>query len=258
MVSVPRVEIDGRPASVEQLQVLAQVNFGHYTSMQVRGGRVRGLALHLARLAAGNRELFAAELDPDEVRRQVRRAVGDGDASVRITAFVPDPEAAPSLVVGVQPPASASTQPLRLHVVGYQRPVPHLKHVGTFAQLYYGRLARANGFDDALLTSPDNVVSETAVANVGFLTAGTVVWPSAPILRGTGMQLLEHRLAETGWPAVFDRVRLRDLGSIDGAFVVNASGLAAVSQVDTDHLPVNRAGLARLAELYESAEWDRI
>src|SRR5258706_7900585 len=105
MESVPRVEIDGQPASVDLLQVLAQVNFGHYTSMQVRGGRVRGLEFHLARLAAGNRELFDADLDAAEVRRYLRQAVGAADASVRVTAFPPDNGAPPSIVVGVQPPA---------------------------------------------------------------------------------------------------------------------------------------------------------
>jgi branched-subunit amino acid aminotransferase/4-amino-4-deoxychorismate lyase len=258
MESVPPVEIDGRPASVGQLQVLAQVNFGHYTSMQVRGGRVRGLEFHLARLAGGNLELFGADLDPDEVRRYVRQAVGPADASVRVTAFAPETGSPPSIVVGVQPPADASAEPLRLHVVAYQRPVPHLKHVGTFAQIYHGRAARAAGFDDALLTTSDSVVTETTVANVGFLTAGTVVWPNAPILRGTGMQLLERRLAETGWPAVYDRVRVRDLGSIDGAFVVNSRGVAAVCQIDDGRPPVHEATMARLTELYETANWDPI
>lgn len=31
------------------------VSYGHFTAMQVRGGRVRELAFHLVRLAAGSR-----------------------------------------------------------------------------------------------------------------------------------------------------------------------------------------------------------
>ncbi|WP_207939157.1 hypothetical protein [Actinomadura darangshiensis] len=44
------IEVDGRPATAEALAHPAIVNYGHFTAMQVRSGRVRGLAAHLRRL----------------------------------------------------------------------------------------------------------------------------------------------------------------------------------------------------------------
>ena len=44
---VPRIEINGHAATAGELAVPALVNYGHFTAMQVRDLRVRGLALHL-------------------------------------------------------------------------------------------------------------------------------------------------------------------------------------------------------------------
>ena len=35
--------LDGRPASADDLRALALANYGHFTSMQVRGRAVKGL-----------------------------------------------------------------------------------------------------------------------------------------------------------------------------------------------------------------------
>ena len=43
------VEINGEPATVAGLLPVLS-NYGHFTVMQVRDGRTRGLALHLRRL----------------------------------------------------------------------------------------------------------------------------------------------------------------------------------------------------------------
>src|SRR5205814_4396528 len=121
--------------------------------------------------------------------------------------------------------------PQRLRSVRYQRPDAHLKHLAT-GQGYYSRLARRNGFDDALLTSADGAVSETAIANIGFFDESGIVWPDAPLLHGVTMQLLEHRLPELGVPSQRAPVRLADIGAFEGAFLSNARGVDAVKQVD--------------------------
>jgi branched-subunit amino acid aminotransferase/4-amino-4-deoxychorismate lyase len=111
--------------------------------------------------------------------------------------------------------------------------------VGTFGLIYYGRLAERNGFDDALLISPDGTVSEGAVANIAFFDGTGVVWPDAPALHGITMQLHEQRLADSGLPSRHGTVRLGDLTSFDAAFLTNAIGIAAVRQIDDLSLPVN-------------------
>ena len=102
---VPYIEIDGRPATADDIRLPATVHYGHFTAMQVRDGRVRGLALHLARLDAGNRELFRAGLDGDLVRDRIRHALGTvADASVRVSVLWAGADDATAVMVTVRPP----------------------------------------------------------------------------------------------------------------------------------------------------------
>jgi branched-subunit amino acid aminotransferase/4-amino-4-deoxychorismate lyase len=245
-------EIDGRPVPPERLGVPSLVDFGHFTAMQVRASRVRGLGLHLARLAAANRELFDAPLDGDRVRHLVRHALaGTADASVRVSVFRPPEAADPSILVTVRPPAHPPSVPQRLKSVPYLRPVAHVKHLGDFGQTYYGRLARRAGFDDCLLTGPGGVVAEAGIANVVFFDGAAFVWPDAPILAGITMQLLEPRL-----PSRRAEVRLADLGAFTAAFVTNSRGVAPVALVDDRAIPVDPALLERLRDVYEETPAD--
>jgi branched-subunit amino acid aminotransferase/4-amino-4-deoxychorismate lyase len=247
-----RIEIDGHAPSAEALWSTASA-FGHFTSMQVRGGRTRGLELHLRRLETANRELFGGSLDGDRVRALVRHALaGTANASVRVYAFESDDE--PVLVVTVREPAELET-PQQLRSVAYQRPEAHLKHLAT-EQGYHSRLARRGGFDDALLTTSDGRISESATANVAFLTDDGVVWPEGRFLHGITMQLLERALPEAGVPSWRAPVWLSDIQSFRGAFVSNARGVALVSGVDSLPLATDETRVQAVADVYASLPWD--
>ena len=64
-----RVEIEGSEPTPEQL-LATTAAYGHFTAMQVRGGKTRGFELHLARLEAATAldrlldRLPGVELDP--------------------------------------------------------------------------------------------------------------------------------------------------------------------------------------------------
>jgi branched-subunit amino acid aminotransferase/4-amino-4-deoxychorismate lyase len=249
-----RIEIDGEPVNAEALWSTASA-YGHFTAMQVRGGQTRGLALHFERLEAANRQLFGTGLDAERVRGLIRHALRDvEDASVRIYVFESEPE--PATMVTVKEPGGIST-PQRLQSVRYQRPDAHIKHLAT-GQAFYSRLARRNGFDDALLTASDGLVSETAIANIGFFDGSGVVWPDAPLLRGITMQLLERALPQLGIPSRRASVRLQDLTSFEGAFISNARGVAAVSEIDSTTLAVPSQRLQTVADAYASVPWEPI
>jgi branched-subunit amino acid aminotransferase/4-amino-4-deoxychorismate lyase len=253
-----RVEIDGQSATVEQLSAAAPEGYGHFTAMQVRNGRVRGLGLHLARLDAANREMFGAGLDTEAVLGYIRNALSGQarDASVRVYVYeAPD---GPAVMVTVRPPGTMAPDVWRLRTVPYQRSLAHIKHIGDFGQGYFSRLARRNGFDEALLTGPDGIICEGSITNIGFSEGGGVLWPSAPALAGITMQILERALAERGVPSRRAPVRVSDLGSFAGAFVTNSHGIAPVGQVDELTLPVDTALMAVLTRAYESAGWDQI
>ncbi|TYB40910.1 aminotransferase class IV [Actinomadura chibensis] len=246
-----RIEVDGRPATAETLTHPALVNYGHFTAMQVRSGRVRGLLAHLDRLDAATRELFGTPLDPVRVRDLIRHAVGDGDASVRVS--VHQPESEPVVQVVVRAPAEAPSKPQSLLPVGYERPVPHIKHVGTFGQIHFGLQAEQAGFDEALLVLSDGRVAEGGITNIGFFRDGRIIWPDAPMLRGVTMRLLDEILRP--YRAV---VRVDDLPSFHGAFVTNSLGIAPVSRIGDVKYPPRDDWMTRVHEAYASVPWDQI
>jgi len=254
-----RIEIDGADATAEQLRALTGGSYGHFTAMQVRDCRTRGLDLHLARLAAGNRELFGAGLDAAAVRDHIRHALGGtADASVRV--YVCDLADRPAVIVTVRPPGGmpGGGGPWALQSVPYQRTLAHIKHIGDFGQGYYLRMARRNGFDEALLTSPDSGIAEGCITNIGFWDGTGVTWPAAPALAGITMQVLDRQLAETGVTSRRAMVRVPDVGSFAAAFVTNARGIAAVRRIDNHVLAVDVKLMTTLTDAYESASWDPI
>jgi branched-subunit amino acid aminotransferase/4-amino-4-deoxychorismate lyase len=255
---VAHIEIDGRDATVEQLRAASVAHYGHFTAMQVRDRRARGLDLHLARLDAANRELFGAGLDTARVRDHVRHALGEAtrDASVRIHVYeTPDGTA---VMVTVRPPQGMRPTPWRLQTVPYQRPAAHIKHLADFGQSYFRQLAGRNGFDEALLTGPGGVISEGSLTNICFVGDGGVVWPDAPALLGVTMQTLERTLPVHGVSSRRVPVYTADLRSFTAAFVTNSWGVAPVTQIDDLILPVDDALTRKLTEAYESAGWDGI
>ena len=253
-----QVEIDGVTASRGQLRAAALGGYGHFTAMQVRGGRVRGLDRHLARLDAGNREVFGTGIDAAAVRDHIRHALGDdiSDASVRVC--MQEADGSPSTMVTVRPPGGMPGGPWKLRSVAYQRSLAHIKHTGDFGQRYYQRLAHASGFDEALLTGPDAIISEGSITNIGFFDGAGVIWPASPALAGITMQLLVPALAEHGLSSRRAHVRLAELSSFAAVFVTNARGIAPVGLVDDVRLPVDAGFIGRLADVYESLGWDSI
>lgn len=266
-VDTARLELNGhRVAGMELYPALS--GYGHFTAMQVRRGSVRGLDFHLARLDAATKELFDVGLSGELVLGYLRHALADGtrDASVRINVFSPGGSAEPvpgaepeiSVLVTVRPPFEMPAGPLSLCSVPYQRPFAHIKHVGGFAQGHYIKLVERRGFDEPLLVGEGGLIAEGAITNLGFIEGDAVVWPEAPMLLGTGMQVLQRELSAAGVPQRHRRVLLADLGSFDGAFVTNSRAVASVGRVDELDIPLKAPLLADVLDLYAQAPWDAI
>jgi branched-subunit amino acid aminotransferase/4-amino-4-deoxychorismate lyase len=259
MPGLPRIEIDGARPSPDQLRSAAlRGSYGHFTAMQVRNRRVRGLDLHLARLDAANREVFGVGLDRAAVLAHIRRALAEDvvDASVRV--YLHEGEEAPSVMVTVRPPGSMAPSSWRLRSVPYQRSLAHIKRTDDFGQRFYQRLVHRDGFDEALLTGPDAVISEGSITNFAVFDGAAVIWPAGPALAGITMQLIEPALAGHGLVSKRAHLRLPDLTSCAAAFVTNARGIAAVGQVDDLTMPVDDELMRTLAAAYESVCWDSI
>ncbi|MDR7281162.1 aminotransferase class IV family protein [Catenuloplanes atrovinosus] len=254
-------EIDGGEATADQLRALALSNYGHFTSLQVRGGRVRGLRYHLERLDRQSHELFGRGLDGERVRDHLRHALGGaGDASVRVTVFA-DEGRRPSAVapgelrvlVTVDPPAPARTEPIRVCAVRYERDLPEVKHVATFGLAWHWRRARAAGFDDALFVDRNGLVSEGTVWNVGFYDGARVVWPEAGMLHGVSMRLLRDGLDLAGVPWEVRPVPVGGVGRFPFAFAANSiSPVRPLAAVDEVTFAPDRAVVGMLEAAYEA------
>lgn len=235
------VAADGEPNA---LLALAWSNYCHFTTVRVRDGAVQGLDLHFDRLRQGNSELFGAALDEVAVRGWMRQAsaASGGDCSLRVTVFSrhfdhrrPQRELPVDVLVTASAPVVPVLQPLRVRSGAWQRPLPHLKHVGMFALHHHRRQAVLAGWDDVLLVGGEDAdapICEGSVWNIGFWDGQGVVWPQAPALRGTGERLLQEGLAVQGVAQQIRPLALSEVAGFRAAFAVNANGVRAIGAID--------------------------
>lgn len=263
-----RIELNGVPAGIDDLRAIALVNYGHFTSMQVHEGCVRGLDLHLERLDRATRELFDRPLDVAQVRHWMRRVAGDGGSSVSLRIHVfsraldrdhLDTPAAPDVLIAGGAARTIASSPLRVRSVRYEREAPHIKHVGTFGLFHHKRLAQMQGFDDALFVDASGAVSEGSIWNVGFFDGERIVWPDAPALDGVSMQLLKHGLRVRGVETVTQRVGITDVGAFRSAFFTNSSRTAIpIASIDATGLVVDAGMLDTLDACMAANPWQPI
>ena len=185
------VHRNGRPATVDDLAPLAFAGYAHFTAMQVRGRRIRGLDLHLERLRSASVEMFGQEVPEDDVRALLRAALDAGPADLSLTATVYSAageftagSGGLDVLVRTGPAASGPAGPLRLAAVEHDRTLPGVKHVGEVAKTYYLRQAVEQGFDDAAFVDRRGRLSEASIWNLAFWDGTAVVWPEAAMLTG--------------------------------------------------------------------------
>ena len=237
-------------------------NYGAFTSMQVENGAVRGLDLHLERLEAEALALFGVAVPEARLRERMRSATAglEGRHSLRVQLFLeavtlrtPDAMGEPAVLTVVSAPANPLCDPLRLQTQDYAREAPALKHNGTFGLTRARRVAKEAGFDDALFVGADGVVSEGSIWNIGFVEDGRVVWPRAPMLRGTGQALLEAGLELVGLDSETRVIDRAALAGFRQAFICNSATPACpVGNIDGRSLDVDPALMDRLQAAWAS------
>ncbi|EPD36732.1 MULTISPECIES: aminotransferase class IV family protein [Delftia] len=237
--------VDGQPATAAELAALAFAGHAHFTAMQVRGGRLRGLDLHLQRLRQASLELYGQALSDDHVQAQLRKALANGPQDVSLTATVYSPagefaaaDARPRMLVRTSAPASGPAGPLSLALFEHERMLPHLKHVGEVAKTHLLRRAVAQGFDDAAFADRHGRIGEATIWNLAFWDGDAVVWPRAQVLPGTTESMLRRQLQRMGVAQREAVLTLADLPSLAGAVVMNSwSPGIAVRRLADVHLP---------------------
>jgi 4-amino-4-deoxychorismate lyase len=264
--------LNGQPLAGDDpaLRALAQVNYGHFTSLQVRAGAAQGLGLHLQRLARGNTELFDAALDEAVLRGWMAAAASalGGDCSLRVTVFSrqfdhrqPLREVELDVLVAASAPVPVAPRALRVQTRPYVREAPQLKHVGTFPLFLHRREALKAGFDDALFVDGSTDVArvvEGSVWNIGFWDGTRIIWPEAPALRGTTEALLRAGLQALGCPQQVRPVARAELAGFQSAFAANASGLQSIRAIDAVEYAANPQLAALLHEAKALAPWESL
>jgi branched-subunit amino acid aminotransferase/4-amino-4-deoxychorismate lyase len=255
------LQIDGRPATQDDLAHQALVNYGAFTSFRVEQGGVRGLDRHLARLAAEAIELFGEAVDEARLRDLIRRALnGRGEAWLRVSLYAPEISnrephwvGRPRVMVGVFDPPAPLASGVRLQSQFHEREAPHLKHAATFGLLRARRAARLAGFDDALFLNRDGRISEGTLWNIGFVIGEAVVWPEAAMLEGVAQALIQRGLDAAGVAQRTERLGLSDLPRFDGAFLCNSATPAAeIAAVDGHGFPGGADMIGRVAAAWRS------
>ncbi|MGA9745874.1 MAG: aminotransferase class IV family protein [Nocardioides sp.] len=245
-MSISLTYLNGRPATAEDLAPLAFAGYAHFTAMQVRGGAVRGLDLHLSRLRTASDELFGKRVSDVQIREQLRVALDAAPPDVSVTCylsarpgeFMPSgPDLSLDVLIKVTDPVTAPTGPLALDVVRHQRHLPQVKHVGEVSKTLYLRRAHARGFDDAAFEDDAGRLSEATIWNLAFWDGSSVIWPDADVLPGVTMQILARQLEARGIAQAARAVRLSQLNDQMSAVVMNSW---------TPAVPIARFGEHRL------------
>ncbi|MET9435458.1 aminotransferase class IV family protein [Streptomyces sp. NPDC006551] len=256
------VQRNGLTATAEELTPLAFAGYAHFTALQVRDGRVRGLDLHLERLRSASLEMFGRALPDDRVRSYLRAALraGPTDLSLTATVYSPageftvaGPEVEPELLVRTGPAATGPEGPLSLAAVAYERELPAVKHVGEVAKTYRLRQAVEQGWDDAAFIDRQGRLSEATIWNLAFWDGDSVVWPVAEMLTGTTMGIVRRQLERLGVPQRTQEISLDDLPALAGAVVMNSwTPGVPVHRIGSVPLPDAPLFLKRLHRAYEA------
>ncbi|MFC5436867.1 aminotransferase class IV family protein [Rhodanobacter umsongensis] len=263
-----RITINGQLIDDSPLTDLSLINYGHFSSMQVRDGCVRGLSLHLERLDRSTKELFGVSLSHERVREAVRTALAGErtPVSLRINVFsrafdatCPERPASADLMISIQPAVEPSMEPLRLRSVQYQRDLPHIKHVATMGLFNHRRLARLAGFDDAVFVDDVGRVSEASIWNIAFDDGESIVWPQAPMLPGITLQLMQIASQRAGISSVAREVQLSELSEFRGAFLMHSADIARpVASIDDHEFTVDEQRVSQLRAAYAMHPWEPI
>ncbi|KZN63513.1 hypothetical protein N473_16970 [Pseudoalteromonas luteoviolacea CPMOR-1] len=223
--------INGEYQPNSALNPLAFSGFAHFSAMQVRGRKVRGIDLHLTRLRKASQKLFNNTLSDQQIRTYIRDAMSESplDCSLTITLYSSHGEftaqsmdTLPQVLVRTSAPSNGPVGPLHLTAIKHQRPMPDIKHVGEIGKTFYLHRAIEKGFDDAIFVDEQTRISEGTIWNLVFWDGYTIIWPKAPMLQGTTMSILQRQLTLLQIPQRTVELKLSDLNILRGAAVMNS------------------------------------
>jgi branched-subunit amino acid aminotransferase/4-amino-4-deoxychorismate lyase len=188
---------------------------------------------HLERMIASAHALGLPAPERATFAGAIRAATGEGDVvRIRLTAPDGDPE------LSAERRAALAPEPLRATVLGGWYAPGYLLREHKLTSHFHGfhgrRLARAAGFDDALLVAHDGRVGEATNANVAHFAGGVLITPSVDgLLPGVCRASLLEAARELGLPMEVRPVALAELVDAEAVLVTSSPrGLSEVNELD--------------------------
>jgi branched-subunit amino acid aminotransferase/4-amino-4-deoxychorismate lyase len=206
---------------------------GLYETVRVSDGVALHGERHLERMTASAHALGLPAPDRAAFAGAIRDATGEGD-TVRVRLHAPGGE--PELAAERR--ASRAPEPLRATVLGGWYAPGYLLREHKLTSHFHGfqgrRLARAAGYDDALLVAHDGRVGEATNANVTHLAGGVLVTPSVDgLLPGVCRAALLDAARELGLAMEARPVALAELVDADAVLLTSSPrGLSEVIELD--------------------------
>jgi branched-chain amino acid aminotransferase len=248
-VIIDGVEADAHEASISVFDWAVIRGLGAFEVMRSHGGRMFRLDAHLDRLdrsiamlgmpAVRRREVAGwaervAAANEDGLIRVVVTAGGRDDAEDRVGA-------PPRTVVMWDPvpsqPDSISLLPMRSpwHPATDAAGFPGIKWLSYGPNMLSTDAAKAAGFDDALLTTIDDVVLELPTASVAWVSGGRVITPSLElgILLSVTRDVMIECAGRLGLEVVEGRFTLDDILAADEVLALSTGKMI---------MPVTRVG----------------
>jgi len=157
---------------------------------------------------------------------------GGGDASLELPK-----RSHGHLLITLKPYEANPCQASRLTVCPFpiQRPQAGIKTLAYLDRLWVKDHATRNGFNDAIVTTPDGIVLETAFSNIFWRVGNTLFHPdpSLPLLQGISLEVLAKQTKEGGMLVEHAQTTVEELPKDAQIYLSNAMiGFVPVMCID--------------------------
>ncbi|MEL6117212.1 aminotransferase class IV family protein [Photobacterium sp. SP02] len=223
--------INGQLATGSQLSALTFAGHAHFTAMQVRNGKIRGLDLHLERLQQASHYVFGKSLSEGAILNQIRDVLrsGENNTSLMVYVYSDSGEFTPreddsrlNILIRQSAASDGPEGPLTMKTFAHERMLPSIKHVGEIAKTHLMRQAVNKGFNDAIFTDSQGRLTEASIWNLAFWDGETVIWPKGAKLYGTTMQIVQRQLDAMQIPQQEQDITETNLLCFQAAAVMNS------------------------------------
>ena len=209
------------------------LGFAVFETVLFEGGVAWLLERHLARLAAGARELgLVPRVEPERAVREYLAALGGRDCALRITLTRGAPGAGATLIVGaraiVRPPDPGVVVTLVRDAKDARDPLESIKSTNRVRNVLLREAALRSGAFEALLCTREGDVCEGTLSNVWAVVDGVLVTPATErgCLPGVMRGLILEGLRESGIAHREGRLESAALARASEVFLSNTTGRA--------------------------------